>query len=81
MLELLETDERAAYIAAVKTSIVKSAVPDWNTNDFNKATARLSVDLRQSLFPAMSFSTEELSTGDFYALWTGLAEHQLLTID
>ncbi|MBV2122063.1 MAG: hypothetical protein KUF74_11455 [Candidatus Thiodiazotropha sp. (ex Ctena orbiculata)] len=81
MLEMLETDERKSYIAGVRTLIIKSRLPDWNGKDNHEAIARLASDLMPYLYPALPFSTTELTTGDYYALWAGLAEHLLVTVD
>ncbi|MCG7872402.1 MAG: hypothetical protein JAZ11_09920 [Candidatus Thiodiazotropha lotti] len=81
MLEMLETDERKSYITGVRTLIIKSRVPDWNGKDNHEAIARLVDALQPHLYQTLPFSTTELTTGDYYALWTGLAEHLLVTVD
>lgn len=80
-LELLETDERFAYIAYIRTKMARIDYPDWNGSDFNEAVAKLITYLMPHLYGSLPFDTRELSQNEYSGFWEGLAEHLLMTVE
>jgi hypothetical protein len=81
LLEMLENSEAFTHITEALTLIIKVKVPDWRDKDFEEAATMLVIDLMPVLYPSLPFDPKSLSKDDFYALWDGLAEHLLLTVD
>ncbi|ODC01521.1 hypothetical protein A3197_03340 [Candidatus Thiodiazotropha endoloripes] len=81
LLEILENSREFTYITDTRSQVIKLKIPDWQGAGFEEAVTMLIVDLMPFLYLSLPFDSKRMSTGAYYALWDGLAEHLLMTAD
>ncbi|MCG8029725.1 MAG: hypothetical protein N0E59_19575 [Candidatus Thiodiazotropha taylori] len=81
LVEMLENSREFTYITDTRTQIIKLKIPGWQGDGFDEAVTMLIVDLMPFLYQSLPFDPRRMSTGAYYALWEGLAEHLLMTVD